>query len=68
MSFLGVGASAPPASDALAGLFAVISRILAYGAVGIVVLGILVTGLCDLFENKKWRRCHGRTEFWGLMH
>jgi len=35
--------------------FAVI-KIVAYGAMGVVVFGILATCVCDLFECRKWRQ------------
>ncbi len=57
-----------PAGDAVTVVVAVIFKILAFGAMGVVVVGIVVTCMCDLLECRKWRRCQGRTEFWGLMH
>ncbi len=60
MDFLGV--------DALRGLAFGIIKILAYGAMGVIFVGIVMTCLCDLFECKKWRRSEGRTEVWRLMH
>jgi hypothetical protein len=43
-------------------------RILGYGALGIVVFGLILSALCDLFECRKWRQAGGRTEIWRLMH
>lgn len=43
-------------------------KVLAFAALGLVVLGAVVSGLCDLFECRKWRRDQGRTEVWRLMH
>ena len=54
-------------ADALTGLAFGIIRILAFGALGIVLFGILLSGLCDLFECRKWRHARGRTETWELM-
>jgi hypothetical protein len=56
------------AADLLAGFVYGIIKILACGAAGVVLVGIVTTGLCDLFECKKWRRNEGRTEIWRLMH
>jgi hypothetical protein len=52
----------------LSGLALGIIKVLAFVALGLVVLGAVVYGLCDLFECRKWRRDQGRTEVWRLMH
>ena len=56
------------AADLLTGLVYGIIKILAYGAAGVVLVGVIMTGMCNLFECKKWRRNEGRTEVWRLMH
>lgn len=61
MDFLG-------AADLLTGFAYGIIKLVAYGATGVVLVGIITTGLCDLFECKNWRRSEGRTEVWRLMH
>ena len=55
-------------TDALTGLVYGIIKILAYSAIGVVLVGIVTTCWCCFFECKKWRRCQGRTEVWRLMH
>lgn len=54
-------------TDTLTGLAFGIIKILAYGALGVVVFGVVATCLCDLFECRKWRLARGRTETWQLM-
>lgn len=49
-------------SDALTGIAYGIIKVLAYGAMAVVAAGIVMTCLCDLFECRKWRQSHGRTE------
>jgi hypothetical protein len=68
MGILGMADPSLFSADALTGLVYAIIKILAYGAIGIVFAGIVLTCWCDLFESKKWRRCQGRTEVWRLMH
>jgi hypothetical protein len=36
-------------------------------AMGIVLAGIVMTCLCDIFECRKLRQGHGRTENWQPM-
>lgn len=55
-------------ADALTGLANAIIRILAFGAMGIVVVGFVMACLCDVVECHKLRRRHGRTEACQLMH
>jgi hypothetical protein len=52
--------------DALTGLVFGILRILAFSGVAIVVAGIVMTCLCDIFECRKLRQSHGRKEDWQL--
>ena len=68
MDFLGLVDPGGLPADPLTGFFYAVIRILAFGGLGVVFAGIVVTSLCDLFECRKWKRCHGQTEFWGLMH
>ena len=51
-------------SDALTGIAYGIIKILAFGALAVVAAGIVMTCLCDLFECRKLRQSHGRTEAW----
>jgi hypothetical protein len=55
-------------ADAVTGFAFGMIRILGYGALGIVVFGLVLSTLCDFFECRKWRRSQGRSEFWQLMH
>jgi len=55
-------------TDALTSLAFGIIRIVAFGGLGIVVIGFLLSCICDLFECRKWRQVLGRTETWQLMH
>jgi hypothetical protein len=55
-------------ADLLTGLLYGIIKVLAFGGLGLVFAGIVVTGLCDLFDSKRWKRCHGQTNVWQLMH
>ena len=66
MDFLGMADPGVVPADTLAGLAFGIIKILGYGALGIVVFGLLLSGLCDIFECRKLKRCHGRTEAWEL--
>jgi hypothetical protein len=68
MDLLGMAGSGVLTTDVLVGLVYSIIKLVAFGAVGVVVLGALVACLCDLFEGREWRRCRGRTEVWRLMH
>jgi hypothetical protein len=54
-------------ADTATGLAFGIIKLLGYGAMGIVVVGALLSALCDLFECRKWRRARGRSESWHLM-
>jgi len=66
MDLLGMGGPGFVPADVATGLAFGIIKILGYGALGIVVFGLLLSGLCDIFECRKLRRCHGRTEAWEL--
>ena len=68
MDLMGMAGSGVLTTDVLAGLVYGIVKIVAFGAVGVVVVGALVACLCDLFEGREWGRCRGRTEVWRLMH
>lgn len=54
-------------ADAVTSFALSIIKILGYGALGTVAGGLLLSGLCDLFECRKWRRAQGRTESWQMM-
>lgn len=56
------------AADLLTGFVYSIIKFVAYGAAGVVLFGIVTTGLCNLFECKKWRRSEGRSDVWQLIH
>lgn len=62
MDFLGMADPGVVPGDTLTGLAFAIIKILAYGALGVVALGVVATCLCDLFECRKWRLARGRTE------
>jgi hypothetical protein len=68
MMFLGMVDPGFVSADAVTGVAFGIIKILGYGALGIVVFGFLLSGLCSFFDCRKWRRSEGRTEFWQLMH
>jgi len=68
MDLMGMAGSGVLTTDVLAGVVYGIIKILAFGAVGVVVVGAIVSCLCDLYESQTWRRCRGRTEVWRLMH
>ena len=55
------------AGDALTGLAFGIIRIVALGALGIVLAGLVMTCLCDIFECRKLGQSRGRTENWQPM-
>lgn len=67
MDFVGMIDPDIVTADALTSLAFGIIKILGYGAVGAVLVGLLASGLCDFFECRKWKRCQGRTEVWRLM-
>lgn len=60
------GSGVVPA-DALTVIAYGIIKILAYGALAVFAAGVVMTCLCDLFECRKWRQGHGRTEAWRLI-
>lgn len=51
-------------ADLLTGLVYVILKILAYGAIGIALVGVITTCWCCLFECRKLRRSSARTIPW----
>jgi hypothetical protein len=68
MGLLGMADPSFVSADALTGLAFGIIKLLGYGALGIVAFGLLLSGLCDLFECRKLRRDQGRSELWQLIH
>jgi len=68
MDFLGAASLAGLTVGGLADLLYGIIRIVAVAGLGAVFAGIVMTSLCDLLECRKWKRCHGQTEVWHLMH
>jgi hypothetical protein len=56
------------ATDMLTGFVYAIIKILAYGAAGVVLVGIVTTCWCCFFECKRWRRGQGGPGVWRLMH
>jgi hypothetical protein len=68
MDFLGVAYHGLLPGELLTGLVYGILKMLAFGAAALVIVGTVASGLCDLFECRKWRQAHGRSEFWQLMH
>lgn len=68
MEFLGTAVLGIVPSNLLTGLVYGLLKLLAFCALGIVIAGMVTSCLCDLFECRKWRQCHGRTETWQLMH
>jgi len=67
MDLLGMVDPGVVAGGALTGLAFAIIKILAYGALGVVVFGIVATCLCDILECRKWRPARGRAETWQMM-
>lgn len=68
MDLAGLAGSGIFSAEALTGLVYGIIKILALGAVAVVVVGAVVSCLCDIFECREWKRGRGRTEVWRLMH
>ena len=68
MNFLGMADPGVITAGALPGFAYGTIKILAYGAMGVVAAGIVMTCLCDLLECRRWRQDRGRTEVWRLMH
>jgi hypothetical protein len=64
MDLVGTTDPGAVAGDPLTGLVFGILRILAFSGMGIVLAGIVMTCLCDIFECRRLRRSHGRTEDW----
>jgi hypothetical protein len=67
MDLLGMVDPGVVAGDALTGLAFGIIRVLALFSMGIVLAGVVMTCLCDIFECRKLRPGHGRTENWQPM-
>ena len=67
MDFLGMADPGVVPADVLTGLAFGIIRVLALSAMGIVLAGVVMTCLCDIFECRKLRPGHGRTENWQPM-
>lgn len=68
MEFLGEAVPGLMTGDLLTGLAYGILKIVALIAAGLVIAGMIASCLCDLFECRKWRRYHGRSRTWQLMH
>lgn len=68
MDLLGVTDPGVLPTDALTGLFYGVIKLIAYGTMGVVLVGAVTTCWCCFFECRKWRRSEGRTEVWRLMH
>jgi len=68
MDLLGMADPSALPTDALTGLVFGILKILAYGALGVVFVGLAMTSFCCLFEGKKGSRHQGRTDIWRLIH
>ncbi len=68
MNFLSMAGPGLVASDVAAVSAFGIIRAVAFAALGAVLIGAVAACLCDFFECRRWRRSHGRTEFWALMH
>lgn len=68
MSFLELTDPALVPGDGLLGLVMVMLRLIAYSALGAVVVGFAVTFFCCLIDGRKWKACEGRSLFWRLMH
>jgi hypothetical protein len=56
MDFLGMADPGVIGADLLTGFVFTILRILAYGAMGVVVVGVVSTCWCCLFECRKLKR------------
>jgi len=56
------------AADMLTGFVYAIIKILAYGAAGVMLVGIVTTCWCCFFECKRWRHVQGKSEVWRLIH
>jgi len=68
MDLLGVTDPGILPTDALTGLFFGIIKIVAYGAIGFVLVGVVTTCWCCFFECKRWRHVQGKSEVWRLIH
>jgi hypothetical protein len=53
-------------ADILTGFVYLILRVLAFGALGVVLVGVVTTCWCCLFECRKWKRFRGHSEFWRI--
>lgn len=68
MEFLGTAVLGIVPSSLLTGFVYGILKLLALSALGIVAAGMATSCLFDLFECRRWRRYHGRSVTWQLMH
>jgi hypothetical protein len=67
MDLLGMADPGAVTGDVLADLAVGIIRIIAFGGLGLVLFGLVVSFLCDLCECNKLKQSHRRTETWQLM-
>lgn len=68
MDFLNAAEPGIAPADLLTGLVYVLLKILAYGAMGVVLVGVVTTCWCCLFECRKWKHYQGRSDIWRLTH
>jgi len=68
MDLLGVTDPGVFPTDALTGLAYGVIKLIAYGAIGFVLVGAVTTCWCCFFECKRWRRGQGKSEVWRLIH
>ena len=64
MDLLGMADPGFVPADAVTGFAFLIIKIAAWGALGIVVVGFVMSCLCDILECRKLKRCRGRSEAW----
>lgn len=68
MSLLGLTDPGFVSEGRLLGLVMAILRLIAYSALGTVVVGLAATICCYLFDDRKWKAYEGRSLFWRLTH
>jgi hypothetical protein len=68
MDLLGVTDPGVLPTEPLAGIVYGIIKLVAYGALGIVLIGAVTTCWCCFFECRKWRRGQGKSDVWRLIH
>jgi hypothetical protein len=67
MDFLVTAVSGTVLNDALTVLAFEIIKLMAFGALGVVAFGFVLSLLCDVCECRKLRQCHGQAEAARLM-